>query len=307
MKNVNKKMVIITSIIIVLVLALAGIFFLRANVVNHDNDIVYTFSKSSIESKHTLDIEYSNETINPLDYVEMVYGTAVSNPELVNTNALGETDVIYTFFSENKETTKTVSCKFIVKDTKAPVITLVSDTVETATMDGYDPNSNITSIEDPVDGSLPKVDEEPTKLEDSTDGKIYDTGWYTVTVNDKTVTIKASDKFGNVTEKTFTITTTEPEPTPTVAAHPTELYYYPSVDLNDGSNWVQMGSYSDMYYSACTYMSGQYSTIDEAVADVVAHEAAKGRTIDANRDVRKFMEKDASGSVVYYQAGYEED
>lgn len=196
-----------------------------------------------------------------------------------------------------------VKCDFVVNDTKAPVITLVADTVDIDSLEGYDMNSNVQAVEDSVDGALPKVEAEPEKFSNSFDGRVYETGWYTVTLNDSTVTVHASDNHGNTSEKTFTLNVSEQPSTDEV-----QMYSYQPVDLEgleDPSNWALIDS-SDWYYAACTYHSQQYQTPHEALQDVVNHEAERGNTVNVENEARIFCVKDGSGNVLYYEAGFED-
>ncbi len=293
----TSKNIIIGCVIAVLCICLGvGIYVY----LNHENDsnqtTVKVFTESSLNDYQTLTLEYNNEEIDPLNYLKdtkdaSVYPTSISLLEV------GEKQITYTIKDE------VINCTFVIKDTKAPVITLNSDTVEIDTLDGFDLNSNVQSAEDPVDGALVKFDVEPEKIVDSTDGKVYDTGWYTVTNVDNTVTVHASDNHGNTVDQTYTITIKEPD-----EITETHMYSYQLVDLSgieDESNWLEIDS-NDWYYAECSYHSSKYQTVNEALQDVVNHEASIGNTDDVENEARIFCVKNADGKVLYYQAGFEE-
>ncbi len=217
-------------------------------------------------------------------------------PTSISLLEVGEKQITYTIGDE------VINCTFVIQDTKAPVITLNSDTVEVDTLDGFDLNSNVQSVEDSVDGALVKFDAEPEKLSDSTDGKVYDTGWYTLTNVENTVTVHACDNHGNTTDQTYTIQVKESDSTET------HMYAYHLVDLSgieDESNWQEIDM-NDWYYSACTYHSSKYQTVEEALNDVVSHETSIGNTDNVQDESRIFCVKNAEGKVLYYQAGFEE-
>ena len=244
-----------------------------------------------------LNLEYENKEVDPLDYLKNKNSEVSVSPKTVSLATVGDTEVTYKF----KDTE--VKCEFVVNDTKAPVITLVSDTVDIDSLEGYDINSNVQAVEDPIDGALPRVEAEPEKFANSSDGRVYETGWCTVTLNDSTVTVHASDNHGNISEKTFTLNVSEQPSTDGI-----QMYSYQPVDLeglDDPSNWALIDS-SDWYYAACTYHSQQYQTPHEALQDVVNHEAERGNTVNVENEARIFCVKDSSGNVLYYEAGFED-
>jgi hypothetical protein len=302
-KGLNKKVVIgIAAVAVVLAVALIVLFMKKDtnDSSNNSNSLKNLFTESSLNDYNTLTLEYLNEEIDPLTYLKNSSNVTVS-PKSVSLSVVGDTDVTFTIKGE------TVVCNFIVNDTQSPVITLTNDSVDVESLDGYDVSSNIVSVQDPVDGDLPKVDKEPTKFTNSTDGRMYETGWYTVSLYDKTVTISACDNHGNTSIKSYTINVTEQEEDSDEESS-NHMYSYQLVDLSGidtASNWELIDS-SDWYYAACTYMSGKYSTVQEALDDVVAHEASNGNTTNVENDARIFCEKDSNGNVLYYQAGYEE-
>lgn len=295
----NKKLLICGLIAFVVILGCGGYYFLKKNNTDLPGSSISKklFTESTMNDFQILNLEYDNKEADPLDYLKNKNSAVSVSPKTVSLATVGDTEVTYKF----KDTE--VKCDFVVNDTKAPVITLVADTVDIDSLEGYDMNSNVQAVEDSVDGALPKVEAEPEKFSNSFDGRVYETGWYTVTLNDSTVTVHASDNHGNTSEKTFTLNVSEQPSTDEV-----QMYSYQPVDLeglDDPSNWALIDS-SDWYYAACTYRSQQYQTPHEALQDVANHEAERGNTVNVENEARIFCVKDGSGNVLYYEAGFED-
>ena len=286
----NKKLLIGGLIAFVVIAGCGGYYFLKKNNTDLPGSSISKklFTENTMNDFQILNLEYDNKEVNPLDYLKNKSSAVSVSPETVSLATVGNTKV---------------KCEFVVNDTKAPVITLVSDTVDIDSLEGYDINSNVQSVEDSVEGILLKMDGEPERLASTTDGRVYETGWYTVALNDSTVTVHASDNHGNTSEKTFTLNVSEQPSTEGV-----QMYSYQPVDLSeleDPSNWALVDS-SDWYYAACTYHSQQYQTPNEALQDVVNHEAERGNTVNVENEARIFCVKDGSGNVLYYEAGFED-
>lgn len=295
----NIKLLIGGLIAFVVILGCGGYYFLKKNNTDLPGSSISKklFTESTMNDFQILNLEYDNKEVDPLDYLKNKNNKVSVSPKTVLLATVGDTEVTYKF----KDTE--VKCEFVVNDTKAPVITLVADTVDIDSLEGYDMISNIQAVEDPIDGALPKVEAEPEKFSSSYDGRVYETGWYTVTLNDSTVTVHASDNHGNTSEKTFTLNVSEQPSTDEV-----QMYSYQPVDLeglDDPSKWALIDS-SDWYYAACTYHSQQYQTPHEALQDVVNHEAERGNTVNVENEARIFCVKDGSGNVLYYEAGFED-
>ena len=295
----NKKLLLGGLIAFVVILGCGGYYFLKKNNTDLPGSSISKklFTESTMNDFQILNLEYDNKEVDPLDYLKNKNSAVSVSPKTVSLATVGNTEVTYKF----KDTE--MKCEFVVNDTKAPIITLVADTVDIDSLEGYDMNSNVQAVEDSVDGALPKVEAEPEKFSNSFDGRVYETGWYTVTLNDSTVTVHASDNHGNTSEKTFTLNVSEQPSTDEV-----QMYSYQPVDLeglDDPSKWTLIDS-SDWYYAACTYHSQQYQTPHEALQDVVNHEAERGNTVNVENEARIFCVKDGSGNVLYYEAGFED-
>ena len=301
----NKKIVIAGCAIVgVLVCLCIGYFVLKKNDTS-SNVKTNVFTESTLNDYQTMTLEYSDDEVDPLTYLkDQTKGSA--NPSSVSLKNVGNTSVTYTIDEE------TIECTFVIKDTQSPVITFNEENLELESLDGFDFTSNIKLVEDPVDGALVKFDAEPEKLSNSTDGRVYETGWYTVTVEDTMVKVHACDNHGNISDGSYSFKlkpeeSEEPKETSTPDTT-TTMYSYKLVDLSGvdtASNWEEVDSL-DWYYAACTYHSGQYKTVQEALQDVVDHEASIGNTVNVENEARIFCVKDSSGNVLYYQAGFED-
>lgn len=123
--------------------------------------------------------------------------------------------------------------------------------------------------------------------------------------NVNSVSVHACDIHGNVSEASYTVNISA---APTEQTTDTLLYSYRPGDLAgiDGpANWNRIDQ-SDWYYVECSYLSGQYATVQEALQDVIDHESANGNTANVENEARIFCVTDAEGNVLYYQAGFEE-
>ena len=122
---------------------------------------------------------------------------------------------------------------FTVRDTKAPVITLSQAEVSVNQGESVDAASNVSSVADPVDGALQKVEAQPeAKSSDVGLELVYDVGWYKVSgavdtsvAGSSIITVVASDKHGNVATKDFKVNVSavvpaSAEPAPAPEAQP---------------------------------------------------------------------------------------
>ena len=140
-------------------------------------------------------IEYGAETVDYQSFIENSVGEVTLPTETIDTKEIGSKELIYKVSKEGYEKEEKVSVE--VKDTKAPEIILKEETVTIEVGAEFDPKSNIESVADPIDGAI-----EEYEVTHSIDVNA---------VGEYTVTIKATDKNGNVTEKTYTVVVKEKE------------------------------------------------------------------------------------------------
>lgn len=297
MKKHNfKKLVFIFSAIIVFVLLIFIFHSLNKKDKDCSADNSEIFTEKTLNDSRVLALEYSNTQVNPLDYLKKHNDEVSVKPKTIDLNVVGNTEVTYTING------KKLVCEFEVNDTQSPVITFQSDSVDATAQSDENVEANILSVTDPVDGNLPKLDQAPERFANTSDGRVYDTGWYTVSVTDNSVTVHASDKHGNETEKSYSIKIVNPS----FENSSIGLFCYQALGLsgiNEEENWQKIND-SDWYYSACTYMSSKYQNVEEAMNDVKNYGASIGNDIP-DESIRIFCAKDESGIVQYYQAGIE--
>lgn len=119
---------------------------------------------------NTEQLEYSNKTVDPLTLVTCSDAdTKVTCANEINLQAVGQQAVTYTL--EKGPSQRALDVQFEVVDTKGPEITLQTNEVTITEGDGFDPYSYVTSVIDPVDGDLARVDKEQEE---------NGSGWYTV-------------------------------------------------------------------------------------------------------------------------------
>lgn len=299
MKNKKKIIISVIAAVLAIVAVVGGVLYFNHKDIQINETIIFT--DDGLEKNHSITLEYASGEVNPMDYVENQSDIKVTcNPTKVLLNATGETKVTYSLENGNN-----LECTFKVEDTVAPVITFKNNDINVDDSETFDVTENIQSVEDPVDGSLVYYEQTPDRIEDSTGNRFYEVGWYTVTKNESEVVVHASDIHGNVSEASYTFSVEEKKEE---SSEGNKFYSYSALDL-DGigtdSNWDEITT-SDWYYSACTYMSDKYSTVQEAVENVILHENENGNMSITENDVRVFCEKDENGNVLYYQAGYEE-
>lgn len=300
MKNKKKIIICLLAFLIVAVAIVGGVLLFNNN--QNESISTITFKDVELNKNHRITFEYSNDKIDPLTYVDDQIGVEVKcKPEIVSLNAVGDTTVTYTLPNGTE-----IQCVFTVQDTVAPVITFNNVDIKVDNIEIFNPTENIKSVDDPVDGTLEYYEQAPERIEDSTGNRSYEVGWYTVTKNESDVLVHACDIHGNVSEATYTFTVEDSKENEKTEGD--KLYSYNALDLTDvgdDSNWDEITT-SDWYYSACTYMSDQYPSVQQAVESVILHENENGNMDITENEVRVFCEKDENGNILYYQAGYEE-
>lgn len=206
------------------------------------------------------------------DLVHFSGGTLDVNTKAINLNRVGETLVTYSLSATDSydQTARTsVTRTYMVTDTRAPEISLASDSVELTEGDTFDPASVVASVADPADGALVKVDAEPAKLTDDEEGRMYETGWYTVQSSVDTskageynVLIHACDNHGNVTESSVPVTVkAKPVTTKIVSTNSSSVAVTGTVAVNTGDNVA----------TAYSLLTGTYGLTKAAAAGIMAN------------------------------------
>lgn len=298
----KKKVILGVVVFFVIVLAIVVGIFLCNHEKNGSKNTI-TFTNDDLNKHHSITLEYANSEVNPLDYIDDQIDEVKCTPEDVSLQVVGDTIVTYTLQNGTE-----IQCIFQVKDTTAPVITFKSENIKVDNIEAFSLTDNIQSVEDLVDGSLMYCDQAPEKIENSTENKSYEVGWYIVTKNESDVLVYACDIHGNVSEASYTFSTEEKNEDNSEKLDNDKLYSYSSLDLSevgDDSNWNEITT-NDWYYSDCSFMSDKYTSVQEAVESVILHENENGNMNITENDVRVFCERDNEGNILYYQAGYEE-
>lgn len=180
---------------LVVLMALSFIMIILCYI--YHNYSVYKSIKVVVDD--TAAIEYGSANYDIKNILKEVEGEVVSVKKDIDTNVLGEQEVILEVKKNN--IVKDVPIMVSVVDTVAPVIRLNNDSVSITEGEDFDILSNITSVSDAIDGEL-------SYLESSDENE---TNYYTYSSDDlgsvgtHEVTIKAVDKAGNVATSTFTV------------------------------------------------------------------------------------------------------
>lgn len=165
----------------------------------------YTYNSIKVVIKKNASIEYGSANYNLSDLIKKVDGEIISVKNDIDTKVVGEQAVIVEVKKDN--IVKDVPLVLNVVDTVAPVINLKEDIVYVTEGDGYDVGSNIESIIDEVDGSIPyndNVDENSTFYYN-----LSYNGDEINNVGEHDVTIHAKDKAGNYASRTYKLVVEE--------------------------------------------------------------------------------------------------
>ncbi len=195
-----------------------------------------TYKSINIPVNKCLVLEYGTKDYKVEDFIQNVDGKVVSIDNKIDTNVLGEQEVIVTV--EKNFVRREVPLVVEVQDKVAPTIDIKEENLVYTQGDGIDLNGNINSIADQVDGDI-AIKGEDTKEEEAyytidTDSNIEEVGEHVITVNVK-------DKNGNTASKQFTINT-QAKPAPVVVSQPAvQQRVYAQAPANvSGNSMVQM-------------------------------------------------------------------
>lgn len=174
-------------------------------------------------------IEYGTKDYNLNSFVEKVEGNLRVLPNQIDTSKVGE-QLVY-FEVEKSNLSKSYILKVEVKDTVAPTINFIEDTVTLYIGDEFVITNNISKVNDVIDGDISYIPYNEVKE----DSKNYYT--YTTDLNPKvpgtySVNVKAVDKNGNVAEKVFSVVVKKTIRT-TVVTKTITNYYTNNVSFNN--------------------------------------------------------------------------
>ena len=211
-------------------------------------------------------VEYGSETVDYNSFIESSVGEVTLPTETIDTKEVGSKELVYKVSKEGYEKEQRVNVE--VKDTKAPEITFKEESVVIEVGAEFDPKSNVESVVDPVDGAIENY-EVIHNLDNNTAGEYI-------------VTIKAVDKNGNETEKSYTVTVKEKEVEQAVAStqgsastsynggytasRPSTPSYSGSSNQSSNSNSSSSGNTCDVNPNQIGNSGKIFNTWDEAKA-----------------------------------------
>ena len=215
-----------------IIMGMLGVFIILAGIGYY---YYSTYNSISIPINKCLVLEYGTKDYNIEDFIGKVDGKVVSIDNKIDTNVVGEHEVIVTV--EKNYVRKEVPLVVEVHDNLAPTIELKEESIKYTQGDGIDFNNNVNSIVDVVDGDIAiKTDE--TNEDDAYYTVIADSNVEEVGEHIISVTVK--DKNGNTSTKQFTINTVaKPAPQPVQGTVQQRSYAQAPANVA-GNSMVQM-------------------------------------------------------------------
>ena len=150
----------------------------------------------------TRELEYGKSNYDTMKLVEKVEnGNIIDYTKEVDTSEIGIQEVKYEL--GNQDVTKEYTIRVEVKDTNSPIIEITNSVVTIYQGNDYDPNDNIATVTDAVDGGLMLADAPPAV---NTEGYfLINTDFDKDTIGSYNVNVVAVDKNGNQSTDDFTI------------------------------------------------------------------------------------------------------
>ncbi len=150
----------------------------------------------------TRELEYGKSNYDTMKLIEKVEnGKIIDYTKEVDTSEIGIQEVKYEL--GNQDVTKEYTIRVEVKDTNSPIIEITNSVVTIYQGNDYDPNDNIATVSDAVDGGLMLVDAPPAV---NTEGYfLINTDFDKDTIGSYNVNVVAVDKNGNQSTDDFTI------------------------------------------------------------------------------------------------------
>ena len=168
-------------------------------------NIIYKNIKVKANSIKTL--EYGSSNYEVEDLVKNVYGEDIHLKKDINTKKVGIQKAVV--IANKNGVSKEIPIKVKVKDTIAPDIKIKEENISLSVGEKFNALNNLKSVSDKVDGNIKYQDNDAVN-----DKK--DTNYYTVYGNVDTyeegvypVTVKAVDKYGNLSSITYNVEVTE--------------------------------------------------------------------------------------------------
>lgn len=243
-------------------------------------------------------------------------GTLSTNTDALDLSRTGSFLVNYTLSntdSYGQQGYTSVQRSYVVKDTQLPVIHMAVESVSIQEGESFDPLSVVSQVSDPADGELMRVDAEPAVLTDDVSGKMYETGWYTVTSNvdvntpgNYSVAVHAVDNHGNVSDANVPVTVNTKPKYRTVNVNTSEnaAWIYNFLTQSGFSKAATAGILANIqiessfnptagssYYGLCQWGGGRASNL-------VAFCAANGYSSDSVEGQIRFMISEMGGGLI---------
>lgn len=194
------------------------------------------YSSIDVYVSKTAMIEYGSPNYDIREVVDSVDGEIVSIKKDIDTTKVGPQEIIVKV--EKNQIVKEIPIMVEVKDTVAPEIQLKDTTISLTTGDSFDMLSNLSSVYDKVDGKIEYQQREIINDE-------VDTNYYTVDSNVDSntpgtyqVTVKAVDKYGNISSATYSVEVSEK--VEQVVSVPNNNYQNDYVATGDINSLVQL-------------------------------------------------------------------
>lgn len=166
-----------------------------------------TFSSIEVVVKKNAAVEYGSANYDINDFIKKVEGEIVSIKNDIDTNEVGDHEVVVTVKKEN--ILKDVPVMISVIDTSEPVIEIKSDKMTVTRGDQINFLENIVSVKDGVDGDISYLD---TVEETSNFYYHFDYDPNTIgDVGEHEVSVVAKDKNGITSQKSFKLEVLAPK------------------------------------------------------------------------------------------------
>lgn len=196
--KLGKRNVMMGGGIILLLVMVLGIGIWYTNKQHHKKEVLASIDLVFHEDAY---IEYGQEEIDFTTYIQEIKGEPeVTLPDVeLDTKVLGKQELFYKLSKDGYE--KEITITIEIKDTKAPEIICKEEHIELTVGDAFDPEANIESVKDTVDGDIQRSDDE--KIEKN--GYLINSEVDTATIGEYQVIITAYDVNGNKSEKEYLV------------------------------------------------------------------------------------------------------
>lgn len=195
----------------------------------------YTYHSINLDVIKNATVEYGSGNYDFNNYIEKIEGEIVSIKNDIDTNKVGEQEVLVEVKKEN--IVKEIPVLIEVVDTIAPVIEIKNQNMSIIQGNSINFLDNIASVSDEIDGNIDYLEEV------SEDSKFYyhfDYDASTINnVGEHEVKVLAKDKNGNESSVSFTLTVAAPPPKRTYSP-----VVYHNLAANPNSNDLASIAYS---------------------------------------------------------------